>query len=124
MWLDCQSASKKNGMILIVRSLVFDNFHTLSADLDIELCLESDLDSQKLDIEGESTLDSSQSSISVNRLDIGPISRLDGLLCGRTILLGTVEHVSVGPMEAGERRRESGRSHVENRKKGIEHFIA
>ena len=81
MWLDCQSASKKNGMILIVRSLVFDNFHTLSADLDIELCLESDLDSQKLDIEGESTLDSSQSSISVNRLDIGPISRLDGLLC-------------------------------------------
>ena len=68
-------------MILIVRSLVFDNFHTLSADLDIELCLESDLDSQKLDIEGESTLDSSQSSISVNRLDIGPISRLDGLLC-------------------------------------------
>ena len=81
MWLDCQSASKKKGMILIVRSLVFDHFHTLSADLDIELCLESDLDSQKLDIEGESTLDSSQSSISVNRLDIGPISRLDGLLC-------------------------------------------
>jgi hypothetical protein len=85
MRLDCQSASKKKGMILIVRSLVFDNFHTWSADLDIELCLESDLDSQKLDIEGESTLDSSQSSISVNRLDIGPISRLDGLLCGKAV---------------------------------------